>query len=320
MKTRVRLAVAVVAVLTLALTAAVALADSVGPITFEPTTYVPGTIHNQDGWSSSGPYDHKVATQSLYRSFGTQSLRISNAVTSGSFGDHTFSKQLANDAGEASAQDDGLSGPRQRSFEATWKFASTVPNAEQPGLQVVASPDRGDGARMSWIQMMDTPKRLEVNFFDYRDKKPYGGAVGDANGCGDEDDFVETNVAKGLKRDRPHTIRVTMTFRDGPRNDVVKVYVDGELEHKGTSWEDYFRYCEGNPTRTVDSILFRTGGDAAPATSGFGFLIDRLSLFSGKSSGGDHGDDDDDDDDRDDDDDDDRDDDDDDDDNDRDDD
>lgn len=48
------------------MTAAAALADSVGTITFEPTTYTPGTIHNQDGWSSSGPYDHKVATQSLH--------------------------------------------------------------------------------------------------------------------------------------------------------------------------------------------------------------------------------------------------------------
>jgi hypothetical protein len=33
--------------------------------------------------------------------------------------------------------------------------------------------------------------------------------------------------------------------------------------------------------RTVDSILFRTGGTAAPATSGNGFLFDNLSQFSG---------------------------------------
>ena len=50
--------------------------------------------------------------------------------------------------------------------------------------------------------------------------------------------------------------------------------------HTGTSWEDYFRFCEGNPTRTVDSVLFRTAGDPAPATLGKGFLIDRFSTFS----------------------------------------
>ena len=60
-----------------------------------------------------------------------------------------FSKQLADEAGEASAQGDGVSGPRQRFFEAKWRFAATVPAAEQPVLQVVASPDRGDGARMN---------------------------------------------------------------------------------------------------------------------------------------------------------------------------
>ncbi len=282
----------------LTLGAVKAFADSVGPITFEPPTYVPGDINGQDGWLSLGPYDHVVATQNQYSSFGTQSLRISNAFTSGSFGDHTFSKQLVNEAGETSAQGDGVSGPRQRYFEATWKFASTVPSAEQPGLQVVASPDRGDGARMSWVQMRDTPTGLEVNFNDYRDNPPHGGAVTtplNPLGCGAEDQFVQTTIASGLKRNKTHLIRVTMKFLDGPRNDVVKVYVDGELEHTGTSWEDYFRYCEGNPTRTVDSILFRTGGLPAPATLGNGFLIDRFSLFSGAGPGR-HDDDDDDDD------------------------
>ena len=69
-----------------------------------------------------------------------------------------------------------------------------------------------------------------------------------------------------------------MDFYDGIANDVVRVYVNGALRHVGTSWEDYFRDCESNPTRTVDSILFRTAGAAAPATAGNGFLIDNLSL------------------------------------------
>jgi hypothetical protein len=273
--------VAAAAALTLALTAAVAFADSVGPITFEAPTYVVGDIDGQDGWSSTGPFDHAVTTQSLHSSLDSQSLRISNAITSGSFGDQTFSKQLLSDAGETSAQGDGVSGLRRNYFEARWKFASTVPTAEQPGLQVVASPDRGDGARMSWVQMRDTPTGLEVNFNDYRDNAPFGTTVGDPAGCGDEDNFVQTTLVTGLDRKKVHTIEMEMKFREGPRNDEVKVFVDGNLEINGTSWEDYFRYCEGNATRTVDSVLFRTAGVAAPATLGKGFLIDRLALFSG---------------------------------------
>ncbi len=224
-------------------------------------------------------YDHQVVVNAgAPASFVDQSLRMSNAVTSGCFGDQTFSKPLTGAAGESSA-DGGAnsSAPIGQHFEAQWDFASTVPYAEQPGLSVVASPDRGDGARMSWVQMADTPSGLEVNFFDYRDEHPQG----PASGCGAEDDFFLKTVASGLNRAVPHTIKVTVDFLEGPANDIARVYVDGVFKASDTSWEDYFRYCEVNPTRTVDSILFRTGGTAVPTTVGFGFLIDNLTMTSG---------------------------------------
>jgi len=270
------------ALLTLAVGALVftgsALADTVG-IDFESPAYTPGTINGQDGWSSLGAagsgcalYDHAVAAQSEYAGFGGQSLRMSNAVVSGCFGDQTFSKSLVDEAGETSAENGGMSGgTRQPYFDASWSFGSAT-GTYQPGLSVVASPDRGDGARMSWIQMADAADGLQVNFYDY--------AAGD---------FRYTTVASGLDRAVPHTIRVTMHFVDGPANDVVDVFVDGALVHTGTSWEDYFREQESNPPRTVDSILFRTGGtpgtDDAPGTAGAGFLIDDLSLTSAASLG-----------------------------------
>lgn len=258
-------------------------ADS-NSITFEPPTYHIGSPNGQDGWVSLGSagsgcatYDHAIAsTPSFFgapASFGSQSLRISNAVTSGCFGDQTFSKPLVNEAGETTATSNGLSGGvRQSHFEAEWSFASTTPGAEQPGLSVVASPDRGDGSRMSWVQMADTPGGLAVNFYDVQ------GTDNPAN-------FVFSPVASGLSRTVPHTIKITVDFVDGPSNDVVKVYVDGVLMHTGTTWENYYRFDsealpEGGP-RTVDSVLFRTGGVAAPATMGFGFLIDNLSIRSG---------------------------------------
>ena len=255
----------------------VALASSTS-IDFE--SYAIGTIHNQDGWSSSGAagsgcavYDHAVVAAASYgyASFGSRSLRISNAVTSGCFGDQTFSKSLTDEAGETTATNAGLSGgTRKTHFEAQWDFASTTPAAEQVGLSVVASPDRGDGSRMSWVQMTDTPTGLAVNFFDVQ------GTTDPANFVG------PTPVETGLDRTAPHTIKITIDFIDGPSNDIVRVYVDGNLRLTGTTWENYYEFDseaqpEGGP-RTVDSILFRTGGIAMPALAGYGFLIDNLSL------------------------------------------
>lgn len=236
--------------------------------------YTTGTVNGQDGWSSTGSagsgcaiYDHAISSSLGVPGFGNQSLRISNAVTSGCFSDHTFSKSLLNEAGETSAVSDSMSGGiRQPYFESSWDFASTVPGSEQVGLTVTASPDRGDGARMGWIQMADTPTGIDINFYDYQKSL---------------NDFVFTNIATGLDRSIVHNIKVTMQFIDGVNNDIVKVYVDGVLKHTGNSWEDYFRDSEGNPTRPVDSILFRTGGTAMPATSGKGFLIDNFSTYSG---------------------------------------
>lgn len=260
-------------------------------IDFENPPYTPGHIHLQDGWSSSGAagmgcavYDHRVVANSYgYAEFGDQSLRASNAVTSGCFGDQTYSKSLANDAGEPDAEGGAWSGGlRQARFEASWQFASTVPGAQQAGLSVVASPDRGDGARMSWVQMADGPAGLEVNFYDYQDLAPFGSDLDPDAGCDGPggDNFFFTPLVTDLDRSVPHEIRIVMDFVPGPRNDVVKVYVDGVLLHVGTSWEDYFRYCEGNLTRPVDSILFRTAGGAAPATLGNGFVIDNMTLVS----------------------------------------
>ena len=132
---------------------------------------------------------------------------MSSAVTSGCFGDQTFSAPTVDEAGETTATDDGqhAGGARHGFFEATWSFATAGnPFAAQEGQHVVASPDRGDGARMSWVEMQDCSTTvpddvdecqlatagLEVNFFEY-----------DA----DVDDFVFHNVASGLDRSMAHT-------------------------------------------------------------------------------------------------------------------
>src|SRR5690606_3666320 len=96
-------------------------------------------------------------------------------------------------------------------------------------------------------------------FYDYQQALDPGCATNGSAG------FAATDLASGLDRAAPHTVEVVMDFVEGPANDVVRVSVDGSPVHTGTSWEDYFRDCEGNPTRTVDSLLFRSSGAAAPA-------------------------------------------------------
>ena len=249
-------------------------------ITFETPTYTLGNINGQDGWSKTGPFDSAVSATTV-PGFGSQALRISNAITSGSFGDQTFSKSLPNEAGEISAVNNGLSGgTRQNYFEMEFNIASAVPGAQQPGLSMSVSPDRGDGARMSYLRFEDQADGIHVFFADYIDVAPFGTAVGDAaNGCDVGDDFTDIDIAT-LDRTIPHTIKFVMSFVNGSRNDVVQIFVDGILVKTGTSWEDYFRYCEGTQTRTVDSLLFRTAGTAVPANLNNGFLFDNFTSSS----------------------------------------
>jgi uncharacterized repeat protein (TIGR01451 family) len=249
-----------------------AMADS-NTITFEPPTYAPGSIDGQDGWGGSGGQlvnpliDQAVVLNAAYPNaptgFGDQSFRMSNAYADGSFGAHVYSPSLTDEAGEASAVSDGFSGgTRQTRFEATWDFTSAT-GAPQTGLGVVVSPDRGDGARMSWVQMYDAGAAggMEVRFTDAT--------------------FVITTIATGLSRTIPHTIRLRMDFIDGDSNDIVKVWVDNVLVKTGTSWEQYYREQELNPTRPVDSVLIRPSGPSEVLNSGNGFLLDNLTLFSG---------------------------------------
>ena len=266
-----------------------------------------GAIDGQHDWKSLGGlgapavtpasphcavYDHEItdnmAATSIYRfhEFERKSMRISNAVTSRCYSDQTFSGRTANVAGQAGARSRSANalidyaiagGMLQNHFEAEWSFASTVPGAQQPGLEVVASPARGDDARMSWIQMTDLPDGLAVIFAERSNPAAAG-------------DFLLSTVARRLDRRVPHTIKISMDFVDGPGNDIVRVFVDGHLKHTGTSWENYYFYdangmanFDGAPP-VVNRMMFRTGsdlhrgipGDPAPATRGHGFVFDNI--------------------------------------------
>ena len=257
---------------------AVAGADTVGTL-FEPPSFAPGNINGQGGWMKTGGFDAAIVTNSgsTVAAFGHQSLRISNATTSGSFGDQTFSAPLVDGAGEATSANGGQAGgERQPHFDTTFQFMSATPGAEQPGLAVTVSPDSGNGGRMSFLRLRDTPAGIAIDFNEVRT----------------DNDFHTVEIAQGLDRTVPHTVRISMDFVAGPDNDVVQVYVDGQLKVTGKSWENYYRTSPeqasaGNVVPVVDQLLLRVSSNPAqPALAGKGFLFDDVSLRSYGGLGG----------------------------------
>ena len=238
-----------------------ATADTINSITFE--TYTVGNIDGQQGWMKTGPFDAAVKNVAQRHGFGNQALRISDAVTSGSFGDQTFSPGLASPAGEAG----------MKLFKSSFRI-STTQDALQTGLHVSVSPDSGDGGRMTYLRFEDQADGVHVFFDDVTNPGPIG----------TESTWNETDIAT-LSRTSAHTIAFSSHFFAGPHNDWVRVSVDGVTKITGTSWEDYYRFDpeqtpNGNQIPLVSKMLFRVSGTANPANQGNGFLLDGLSLSS----------------------------------------
>src|SRR3989344_5204499 len=204
-------------------------ADSAA-IDFESPTYTIADINGQDGWIKAGTYDHVVSSSFGVPGFGAQSLRISNAITSGAF-DQTFAKPLVDAAGEADSTDGTFSrGTLQNHFEAEFEIRA-MQLSQQAGLQVDVSPDRGDGSRMSFLRFNDLSDGIHVIFFDVTNPGPVGTVSS----------FNSEDIAT-LSRAITHKIKFEMDFLNGPGNDVVKIYINDVLVHEGTSWEDHYRY------------------------------------------------------------------------------
>jgi hypothetical protein len=265
-----------------------AAADSLGLITFESSQgYTVGDINGQPitsnlpngKWQKTGPYDAQVVALSTFPAaagygFGAQALRISDATTTGAFGDQVFSPGLGDEAGESGASNAGVvsGGLRQPHFAASFLIGTAL-SGVQSGLDMSVSPDRGDGARMSYLRFEDQVDGVHVFFVDVVDKGPLG----------TEANFRTYEVAT-LSRSTSHLIQFSMELKDGAANDTVKIYIDSRLVKTGTSWEDYYRYdpeqSPSNQVPTVDKLIFREGGTANVTNLGNGFLIDRVTLES----------------------------------------
>jgi len=254
----------VVLVLGLGIGVAAASADAPHAIAFD-SAYALGSINGQNGWTKTGPYDANVVDVSRYPSavgygFGTRALQISDAVTSGSFSDQTFSPGLARPAREGQASNSRSAGTH---FEASFRIGTTRPT-EQSGLHMSVSPDDGNGNRMSYLSFVDQADGVHVFFTDAT--------------------FEMQDIAT-LDRAHAHSVRFAIDLRNGPGNDLAQVFVDGRKAVTGTTWEDYYRYApeqaaNGNHVPQISKLLFREGGEAHSADAGQGFLVDGVDLSS----------------------------------------
>ena len=130
---------------------------------FEQPKFTAGAVNGKDGWLQTNPaFDNAINANSAAQTalgLGAQSLRTSNAVTSGSFADQLYSADLGDEAGESTSVANGASGGvRQDEFDAEFTFAAFDPTtnptgAPAPGVSVAL--DNGQGARMSQVRVND---------------------------------------------------------------------------------------------------------------------------------------------------------------------
>jgi hypothetical protein len=184
---------------------------------------------------------------------GDAQLRISNAVTSGSFGDQLFSPTL-----DIPATEDGPASTFNASF-------TLDPVALQPGLRVTVSPDNGAGGRAGFLAIEHRADGLAL---------VSSGSAG--NGA-----WTDKTIATRLDASRAHQVEMRLTKAPGGNkgkgNDEFSVRVDNGKWVSNKTFESYYAGT-GEPNYRTDTLLFRVSGTAMPELRGKGLLIDDLSI------------------------------------------
>ena len=221
-------------------------------------THVAITKADQARWRMAGAYDAAIVTKD-----GDSRLRISNATTSGSFGDMLYSPTLAVSATEATTDN---------RFEASFVID---PVDYQEGLVVTVSPDNGEGGRNGFLRVKHLNRGMTIEVA--------GSYLDDAG----ELQWEYKDVATGLDVSKPHTVNLQVVKRPGAVgeiNDVFRAWVDGGKAIETGTFEAYYfankDAVTGKPeaNHPTDALLFRVSGTAASGTLGQGILIDDLSM------------------------------------------
>ena len=232
----------------------------------------PGAIPACVPAPTNGQYDQAVVANTVAPTgeppgFGSQSLRMSNACASGEFFYQTYSPQEPRQVGEERLN---------KVFIAEFAFMSKT-SAHQPGLFLSVSPDSGEGSRMSWVGLEDTPAGIQVSVNDTPDV---------------DGEFV-AHPGPLLDRTSPHRIRFRIKVNPGIDNDLVRISVDGaDLGQCFTTWENYYRTRPEdhlppnvNTPATINSLQFRSSVPGPPALAGNGYLFDNVSITPSNGPG-----------------------------------
>jgi hypothetical protein len=203
-----------------------------------------------DAWRMTGGYDATITGGD------DPALRITNAVTSGSFADQLFSPTLDVPATET--------GPAH-TFTASFVLE---PVELQPGLRVTVSPDNGEGGRAGFLAIQHTTAGLDLV------------SQGSFINTDGELDWTVTPVATGLDPNVAHTVKLKLIKKPDTKkstnNDVFSVQVDGKPV-KNTTFEAYYDVT-GEENYQTDTLLFRLSGTAQPLLTGSGLLIDDVTV------------------------------------------
>lgn len=229
------------------------------------------SVNGQQGWSNeSSALDEEIVdvsdfrTEPAFSDFGPQALRLSSNSRGSAF-DQIFAPLLDDSAGETEATARTFDeGTRFNTFELSFDFATTT-SSHQPDLKVNVSPDLGDGSRMSYLSFEDLPAGVSIIFdgtvFPYTPSPT-------------------TVIATEVSRNVPHKIRLVLMMNDGDGNDVVEVYLDGDLIHTAGSFESYYRYSTGYSgppiPPVVKTVLFHVLSPDEGGAAGGGFLFTNL--------------------------------------------
>lgn len=216
--------------------------------------FADGSVNGQFNWSATGPYDQSVVTEGG----GNKALRISNKVTSGSFGDQIFAPKPGIFVGE---------GTSYNSFSLKFDVKGATASAD-PGARVTISPDDGQGARQDFVAVRDCGGLMCIDTFDVTAGGLFTGPQ---------------QLGGGLSKNVYHTIEFVLNFNNGPNNDVGKIYIDNVLAHTHGSWEQFYSVFQPglHPTGVdIQTALFRVSGDSAPNAEGFLFDNVQVQVFN----------------------------------------
>lgn len=247
------IAIACTATLAIGVTTAQAATGSAHSTDFTGVTL--STVSDPSVWHMTGPYDAAVVTVG-----GNSALRMSNATTSGSFGDMIFSPTLAVPATIDSSV---------HTFTASFTL---LPVALQPGLRTTVSPDNGSGGRAGFLAIEHTTIGMDLTI---------AGSYVDAN---DDVTFDYQKIATGLDPAVARTITMKVVKKPNTKkdqnNDTFSVQLQGKPA-RTTTFEAYYA-ATGEPNYATDTLLFRLSASnafpAAPQYRGFGFLVDNVML------------------------------------------